>query len=133
MPPIRGEPTERNIKVKKSDHPLLKEKDALKEVCNRTGLPYNVAYQVITNYQEIIKECVSNGVDIKFGDMGRFGWKNKPPRYGVVYYNIQTGKNMDPVDTPGFWIPTFTPTRKWRIELKEQTKFWEKENEKEEK
>ena len=117
--------------MKKSDHPLLKEKDAIVEVSNRTGLPYNVILQVIKNYQEIIKECVSNGVDIKIGDLGKFGWKIKPPRYDVVYYNIQTGENNPPIDTPGFWLPVFTPTKKWRKELKEQTKFWEKENEKE--
>ena len=118
--------------MKKTDHALLKEKEALLEIQNRTGIPYDAVRKNIKAYQEIIKECVANGVDLKVGDMGRFGWKIKPPRFGVVYFNPITKENMDPVDTPGFWIPTFIPTKKWRMELKELTKFWEKEKEKEE-
>lgn len=120
--------------MEKSNNPLLKEKEVLIEVTNRTGLPYDVVYKTMKSYQEILQECIDNGVEVKFGDMGRFCWRKKPPRYGVVYYNIQTGENNPPIDTPGFYFPKFIPTKKWRMELKEKTKFYEnkKENEKEE-
>lgn len=113
--------------MKKSNNPHITDKELISEVANRTGLPFNVAFQTIYAYYDIVRECIANGVEVKMGELGTMKWKIKQPNKGVVYYDIQTGKNLPPQDTPGFWIPLFSPRKKWKMELKEKTKFWERE------
>lgn len=115
--------------MKKSDRPHITETELIKEVVKRTGLPLNAVFQAVNAYYDIIKECIENGVEVKMGELGTMGWKMKQPNYGVVYYDFKTKQPLPPQDTPGFWIPYFTPRQKWKRELKEKTKFWERENE----
>lgn len=114
--------------MKKSDKPFLTETELIRAVSQRTGLPINAVFQSINAYYDVIKECIESGVEVKMGNLGTMRWKVKNPHKGVVYYNPQTKENLPPQDTPGFWIPMFTPKKTWRTELKEATKFWEKEN-----
>lgn len=115
--------------MKKSDKPHITDTELIREVANRTGLPINATFKAIYAYYDIVKECIESGVEVKMGELGTMSWKIKPPNKGVVYYDVHRGVNLPPQDVPGFWIPKFTPRRKWRKELKELTKFWEKENE----
>lgn len=115
--------------MKKSNNPHITDTELIREVANRTGLPINATFKAIYAYYDIVKECIENGVEVKMGELGTMSWLIKKPHKGVVYYNGFTGESLLPKDTPGFWIPKFTPRKKWRKELKELTKFWEKENE----
>ena len=115
--------------MKKSNHPHITDTELIKEVANRTGLPINVAFQVVYSYYDIVKECIANGVEVKMGELGTMKWKIKQPNKGVVYDNPKTMEDLPPQDTPGFWVPIFSPRKKWRMELKELTKFWEREKE----
>lgn len=115
--------------MKKSNKPYITDKELIIEVANRTGLPLNATFQAVYAYYDIVKECIANGVEVKMGELGTMKFKIKQPNKNVVYYNPKTKENLPPQDTPGFWVPIFTPRKKWRMELKEQTKFWEKENE----
>lgn len=115
--------------MKKSNNPHITDTELIREVANRTGLPINATFKAIYAYYDIVKECIENGVEVKMGELGTMSWFIKKPHKGVVYYNGFTGESLPPQDTPGFWIPKFTPRKKWRKELKESTEFWEKESE----
>lgn len=117
--------------MKKSKKPVLTDKELIHAVSDRTGLSFNAAVQVIYAYYDIVKEAIENGVEVKMGELGTMSWKTKQPTHGVVYYNPNTGENMPPKEVPGFLIPTFRVRKKWRMELRALTEFWEKENEKE--
>lgn len=118
--------------MKKSNKPHITNSELVKEVANRTGLPFNATFQTIYTYYDIVKECIANGVEVQMGELGTMSWKLKQPNFGVVYYNPQTKDFMEPQDTPGFWVPNFIARKKWRKELKELTKFWAEEKGKEE-
>lgn len=114
--------------MKKSNKPILTDTELIREISKRTGLTFDIAFQVVSTYSAIIKECIANEVEVKMGDLGVMSWKVKQPHYGVIYYDFQNGRDLPPQDTPGFNIPIFRPKKTWRTELKELTKFWEKEN-----
>lgn len=114
------------------NRPQITNIEAVKEVASRTGLPVNAALTAVKCYQDIIMECVNSGVEIKVGDIGVITYKIKAPHHNVVYYDFKTGENLPPKDTPGFWVPYLRPSRKWKSELKELTKFWNEENEEKE-
>lgn len=114
------------------NRPQITNIEAVKEVASRTGLPVNAAFTAVKCYQDIIMECVNSGVEIKVGDIGVITYKVKPPHYNVVYYDFTSGDKLPPKNTPGFWIPYLRPSRKWKAELKELTKFWNEENEEKE-
>ena len=111
--------------MKKTKQPAMADKEIVSAVAARTSIPFNTVLAIIAAYQDIIKLCISQGVEVKIGDLGTFGWRVKDPHYGVVYYNIQTGEDMEPIDVPGFWIPKFKPKKTWRTALRKQTEFWD--------
>ena len=113
--------------MKKSKKPKFTETEIIKEIATRTGLPINAVFQVVNIYHDIIMVCVNNGVEADMGDLGVMGWNLKPPRKGVVYYDIYTREPLPPKDVPGFWFPKFVPKRKWRLDLRNMTEFWEED------
>ena len=111
--------------MKKSNKPILRDKEIFDQISAATSIPFNTVFTVIAKYHEIIQFCIEHGVEVKIGELGVMGWKVKDPHYGVVYYNIQTGENMDPIDVPGFWVPQFKAKKTWRTKLRAKTEFWD--------
>ena len=107
--------------------PKISHDEVLDEVSKRSGVPFYVVHRILKEYQEVLKQCLLNGVQAKIGELGVMSWKVKAPHRGVVYYNIKTREPMPPQDVPGFWIPSFIPSRKFKKELRAKTEYWEKE------
>lgn len=116
-----------NLKMNKNKKPQLTNSEAMKEVSNRTGLPFTSVSAAILAYQDIVRECVDLGVEVKMGDLGIMGYSVRNPAYNVVNYNIYTGEKMLPEDKPGYHIPYFRPAKRWKTELRKQTEFWDNE------
>lgn len=116
------------MRNKKLDYPVLREKEIASEIAHRTGVPINTVIQIMYTYFDVIKECVSSSVGVKMGSLGVMGWRVKPPRYNKVFYNFATHQKDPPRDMPGYREPKFEVKVQWKKELKEVSKFWEKED-----
>lgn len=114
--------------MNKSKVAQLTNTEAMKEISNRTGLPFTAVSAVLIAYQDIVRECVDLGVEVKMGDLGTMGYSIRNPGYGVVNYNMHTREKMLPEDKPGYHIPYFRPAKKWKAELRKLTEFWDNEN-----
>lgn len=105
--------------------PTIPSKEVVQEVSNRTGIAFNVAFNLIYTYFDVLKECVMQGVDVKVGEIGILERKVKNPHYGVIYRDVKNGKELPPKDVPGFYVPFFKMSKKFRKELRDATEFWD--------
>lgn len=112
--------------------PTLSNRDLVAEVANRSGASFDSAFNILSVYFEITKECLENGVDVKFGDLGVFRRFKVNPRYNHCYYNLKKQKFNSPVDVPGYYTPKFYVSTVFKKQMRTQTAFWdEKGNSKE--
>lgn len=105
---------------KREPKPQLLLSEAIEEIYHRTGLPTAAIKKTLEVYMDIVKECVSNNVEVVFGDIGIFGWKHWPMQLGVEKKNLIAGEKII-VDLPAYDIMSFRQKRQWRKRMKEIT------------
>lgn len=103
--------------------PRLTPNEVNKAISYRTGLPVSMIKTVVDAYVEIAKECLLGQVEVSFGNMLSFTWKQINPRENVRTYNHQK-KDFDPPHAvPGFQRTGIRVNKNWGDQLKEATKF----------
>lgn len=106
----------------------ISDTDACCEVSKRTGLPLQTVQQIIVTYYAVIQQCIESGVRVKTG-LGIFGWNERKPKKNAKYRNLRTGETMVKSEVPGYWIPKFTPGKKWKMSLRDKTRIEREESE----
>ena len=101
--------------------PRLTHEDVIREIYNRTGFPVNGIYQVLGCYNDIVKESLLEEVEIPFGDIGFFSWKQINPRQDATVYNPKYRIYEEHRDIPGFRKTVMRINPKWHNTLKEAT------------
>lgn len=103
--------------------PKLTHEDVLKEINKRTCYNLDAIYKVLWVYNDIVKEAMMEQVEVPFGDIGFFSWKQITARHDVVTYNHSTHEYNEPGDVDGFRKQTFRVNAKWGKTLKEATRY----------
>ena len=110
-------------------HPRLTFAEAIDEVKNRTGLPREAVENILWTYNDIIKECILNQVDVSFGDIGIFTYQFFVRRENMPKRNPKTGEIIYR-DFPAHYRMNFRQALKWRKEMREETAKLFEENRK---
>lgn len=98
-------------------------REVAKAIADRTGLPENMTKAFIDAYSDIVKEAIIGQVEVPFGDICIFGWKQINPRENVVTYNHFTHDFNEPVDVEGFLKMSIRANKNWSKELRRVTRF----------
>ncbi len=101
--------------------PKLTHEEVIYEIYNRTGFPINGIYQVLGVYNDIVQESLYEQVEVPFGDIGFFSWKQINPREDVTVYNPKYKTYEKHKNMPGFRKTAFRINRKWHNSLKQYT------------
>ena len=105
---------------KREPKPQLLMSEAIEEIYHRTGLPTAAIKKTLEVYADIVKECVSNNVEVIFGDVGIFGWKHWSMRLGVETKNLKTGEKAIK-DFPAYDLMSFRQKCLWKRKMKKIT------------
>lgn len=57
------------------DKPRLTYKELVKEISRRVGVPALVADKILGSFEDIVTQCLANGVQVTFGRLGTFTYK----------------------------------------------------------
>ena len=111
-------------KIKK---PIMKDEEVLRAVAERTSIPFNTVFAVVAAYQAVIKMCIEEGVEARMGELGTMGWRIVKPKHDAVFFNMHDNVKTDPMDIPGYVLPSFKTKKAWVKNLREKTAFWDDE------
>lgn len=106
--------------VRKNGRVRLNFAEAITEICRRTGLPANAVFQAMWTYNEIIKDCMLNQVEVVLGDIGVFSYQFLVKREHRRCFNPQT-KEFFYKDYPAHYRMSFRQSKSWRKEMREET------------
>ena len=107
-------------RARKNGKPRLNFKESIEEICRRTGLPANAVFQSLWTYNEIVKECMLNQVEVVFGNVGTFTYQFFVKRDHIQHRNPKTGEVFYK-DYPAHYRMNFRQTPSWKKEMKEET------------
>ena len=118
-------------RARKNGKPRLNFAEAIEEICRRTGLPANAVFQALWTYNEIVKECMLNQVEVVLGNIGVFTYQFFIRRENRECWNPKT-KEIIYKDFPAHYRMNFRQTPSWKKEMKEETAKLFPENRKDE-
>ena len=118
-------------RTRKNGKPRLNFAEAIEEICRRTGLPANAVFQALWTYNEIVKECMLNQVEVVLGNIGVFTYQFFVRRENRECWNPKT-KEIIYKDFPAHYRMNFRQTPSWKKEMKEETAKLFPENRKDE-
>lgn len=101
----------------------LSVKETTKAIANRTGFPETMVRGVIEAYSEIVKEAVLAQVEVPFGSVGTFTWRQVAPRENARVWDYSTMSYKENVDLEGYQKMAFKPGKKWAQVLRKKTSF----------
>lgn len=103
--------------------PRLTINEIINQIFIRTGFPKAVIKNVMEVYAEIAEEALLGQVEVPFGKIGYFSWKQIHPRKDVVRYDAFNHCYKDPQDVPGYQRTVFKINRGWADRIKKVTLF----------
>ena len=118
-------------RARKNGRPRLNFAEAIEEICRRTGLPANAVFQALWTYNEIVKECLLNQVEVVFGNIGTFTYQLFVRREHRKCYNPRTKETIYR-DFPAHYRTRFRQTPAWLQVMKTETAKLFPENRKDE-
>lgn len=118
-------------RARKNGRPRLNFAEAIEEICRRTGLPANAVFQALWTYNEIVKECLLNQVEVVFGNIGTFTYQLFVRREHRKCTNPRT-KEVFYKDFPAHYRTRFRQTPAWLQQMKTETAKLFPENRKDE-
>ena len=110
-------------------HPRLTFAEAIDEVKNRTGVPREAVESILWTYNDIVKECMLNQVEVSFGDIGVFTYQFFIRRENMPKKNLNTGETIYR-DFPAHYRMNFRQSLKWGKTMREETAKLFEENRK---
>ena len=109
--------------------PRLTFAEAIDEITRRTGFPREVIETILWNYDDIVKECMLNQVEIALGDIGVFTYQFFVRRENMAKKNPRTGEIIYK-DFPAHYRMNFRQALRWRKTMREETAKLFEENRK---
>lgn len=106
-----------------SKKPSLTYREVADQIFKRSGIPLEMIKTVMDLYAEITEEALLGNVEVPFGRIGYFSWKQINPRSNVVTWNPQEHKYNEPMDIPGFQKTVLRVGSKWAKALKDASSF----------
>lgn len=106
-----------------SKKPSLTHREVADQIFKRSGIPLEMIKTVMDLYAEITEEALLGNVEVPFGRIGYFSWKQINPRPNVVTWNPQEHKYNEPMDIPGFQKTVLRVGSKWARVLKDASYF----------
>ena len=116
--------------MKKEKKPRVNFTEVMEEIYHRTGVPINSVFRTLWTYNEIVKECLIDEVEIVFGDIGIFSFKEAKGKKNARFFS-PGNKEFFYTDVHPHVKMIFKVKRAWRKELEEKTRKSFKEEEKE--
>lgn len=106
-----------------SKKPSLTYREVADQIFKRSGIPLEMIKTVMDLYAEITEESLLGNVEVPFGRIGYFSWKQINPRADVVTWNPQEHKYNEPMDIPGFQKTVLRVGSNWAKVLKDASRF----------
>lgn len=106
-----------------SKKPSLTYREVADQIFKRSGIPLEIIKTVMDLYAEITEEALLGNVEVPFGRIGYFSWKQITPRPNVVTWNPSESRYNDPMDVPGFQKTVLRVGSKWAKILKDASRF----------
>ena len=103
--------------------PALTYREVADQIFKRSGIPLEMIKTVMDLYAEITEEALLGNVEVPFGRIGYFSWKQINPRAEVVTWNPQEHKYNEPMDIPGFQKTVLRVGSNWAKVLKDASRF----------
>lgn len=100
--------------------PQLNFSESVIEIYNRTGIPANTIFLVLSTFVEIVKESLINEVEVVFGDIGYFTWRFSPRKENKEFRCFKTGMKIVK-DIPAYNKLCFRQKKSWREKFKNET------------
>lgn len=106
-----------------SKKPRLTYREVADQIFKRSGIPLELIKTVMDLYEEITEEALLGDVEVPFGRLGHFSWKQIMPRPNVVTWNPTELRYNEPQDIPGFQKTVFRVGANWAKVLKDASRF----------
>lgn len=103
--------------------PTLTNREIADQIFKRSGIPLEMIKTVMSLYAEITEEALLGNVEVPFGRIGYFGWRQIMPKEEVVTWNPKKLQYNKPQNTPGFQKTVFRVGSAWAKVLKEASRF----------
>jgi len=103
--------------------PRVTELEVIKQIEDRTGIPVEGIKKIVNAYSDIVKEALLSGVEVPFGEICYFSWKQINARPDVCTWNPYTCCYTEPHDIPGFRKMVVRVNQNWGREFKAVTLF----------
>lgn len=103
--------------------PRVTELEVMKQIEQRTGIPIEGIKKILDAYDDIVKEALLMNIEVPFGTVGYFSWKQINARENVSTWNAFDKVFTEPHDVPGFQKTVMRINKKWAEELKQATRF----------
>lgn len=102
--------------------PKVIDSELLKEISLRSGIPEAVVLRVVRIFSNVVKQCVASGVEVSVSGFGVFGYRDSKPNENKYGRNPITGETYY-YDKPGWYVPVFRASPKWKDEIKEKSLY----------
>ena len=103
--------------------PKLTYREVANQIFLRTGIPPEIIKTVMDVYADITEEALLGAVEVPFGRIGHFSWKQIRPRANVATWDAWNRCYTEPHDVPGFQKTVFRVGAKWASILKEASYY----------
>lgn len=103
--------------------PKLTYREVANQIFQRTGIPLEIIKTVMDVYADVAEEALLGAVEVPFGRIGHFSWKQIRPRANVATWDAWNRCYTEPHDIPGFQKTVLRVGAKWASILKEASYY----------
>lgn len=103
--------------------PKLTYREVANQIFQRTGIPLEIIKIVMDVYADVTEEALLGAVEVPFGRIGHFSWKQIRPRANVATWDAWNRCYTEPHDIPGFQKTVLRVGAKWASVLKEASYY----------
>lgn len=106
-----------------SKKPSLTYREVADQIFKRSGIPLEMIKTVMDLYAEVTEEALLGNVEVPFGRIGFFSWKQIMPKADVTVWNPKERRFDEHRDFPGYQKTMFRVSKNWTETLKEASAF----------
>lgn len=103
--------------------PKLTQKEIEQQIFERTCVPHELITIVLKSFFEVTEEALIGNVEVPFGRLGWFSWKQINPRENVVLWDYKNKCYKEPQNIDGYQKTVFRTGTAWSKRLKEISTF----------
>lgn len=106
-----------------SGRPKLTQKEIEQQIFERTCVPHELITIVLRSFFEVAEEALIGNVEVPFGRLGWFSWKQINPRKNVTVWDFKNKCYKEGQNVDGFQKTVFRTGTAWSKKLKEMSTF----------